>query len=127
MVCEIVAALPSTTLDPDDRDNPAWRVNCKVLVRRNPRLRVPHEEALRRVRGEVIAVRAEHGLREALIAEHPQTFFVTPHWETSPSVLVWLDTASTDDLYELIVEAWRARALKRLVRQWDTSTRQMGH
>lgn len=92
-----------------------------MLVRRNPRLRVPNEEALRRNRGEVIAIRADRGLREALVEEDPDTFFVTPHWQTSPSVLVWLDTVSTDELHELVVEAWRARAPKHLVRKWDAS------
>ena len=124
-VCEIVGALPATALDPDDRDNPAWRVDGKVLVRRNPRLRIPNEDALRRERGEVVAIRTERALREALLAEDPDTFFVTPHWRTNPSVLVWLDTVSTDDLHELIVEAWRARAPKRLVWEWDS--RHMGH
>jgi hypothetical protein len=47
-VCELVAALPGAVLDPDEHDNPAWHINGKVLVRRNPRLRVPNEEALRR-------------------------------------------------------------------------------
>ncbi len=62
-VCEIVAALPGTELDPADRDNPAWRVNGKVIVRRNPRLRVPGDEAMRRDRGEVVAVRTDLGLQ----------------------------------------------------------------
>ena len=120
-VCAMVAALPATVLDADGRPNPAWRVNSMVLVRRNPHLRVPEEDALRRERGEVVAIRAERGLREALLAANPQTFFVTPHWASSPSVLVWLDTVSTDELHELITEAWRARAPRRLVRAWDTS------
>ena len=120
-VCAMVAALPGTVLDADGRPNPAWRVNGTVLVRRDPNLRVPGEEALRRDRGEVVAIRAERGLREALLAENPQTFFITPHWESSPSVLVWLDTVSTDDLQELLTEAWRARAPRRLVHAWDAS------
>ena len=76
-------------------------------------------------RGEVVVIRAERGLREALVHEDPATFFVTPHWETSPSGLVWLDTVSTDELHELVLEAWRARAPKRLVREWDA--RDTGH
>lgn len=60
-VCELVEALPGTELD-TGRDNPAWRVNGKVLIRRNPRMRVPDEQAIRLRRGELIAIRAERGV-----------------------------------------------------------------
>jgi uncharacterized protein len=117
-VCEIVAALPGTELDTGS-DNPAWRVNGKVLVRRNPRMRVPHEEEIRGRRGELIAIRTEPGERAALLQEAPETFFITPHWATSPSVLAWLDDVDPGQLYELLAEAWLARAPKRLVRDWQ--------
>jgi hypothetical protein len=110
--------------DPDERHNPAWRVDGKVLARRNPHLRVPDEEAVHRGRGKVVAIWAERGLGESVMRQDPATFFVTPHWD-QPSVLVWLDTVSSEDLHELIVEAWRARAPNRLVREWDA--RRMGH
>jgi hypothetical protein len=119
IICAIVAALPGTELD-HAVDNPAWRVNGNVLVRRNPRLRVPDEEALRHEHGEPIAIRVDRGEREALLQEDPETYFVTPHWETSPSVLVWLARADPEQLRELIVEAWLARAPKRLVRSLET-------
>jgi hypothetical protein len=46
-VCKIVAALPGTELDPPGGHHaPAWRVHGKVIVRLNPRLRVPGEEAI---------------------------------------------------------------------------------
>jgi hypothetical protein len=118
-VCAIAAALPGTELDPPPRDNPAWRVHGKVLVRRNPRLRIPEEEALRRERGEPIAVHLERDERDLLVASDPGTFFFTPHWASSPSVLVWLDRVDPDLLRELIADAWRARAPKRLVREFD--------
>jgi hypothetical protein len=63
--------------------------------------------------------RLEPGLREALLAEDPHTFFITPHWASSPSVLVWLATVSPDGLNDLLTEAWRARAPRRLVPVWD--------
>ncbi|MGB0093468.1 MAG: alpha/beta family hydrolase [Solirubrobacteraceae bacterium] len=118
-VCELVEALPGTELD-TGRDNPAWRVNGKVLIRRNPRMRVPDEEAIRLRRGELIAIRAERGEREALLQEDPETFFITPHWETNPSVLAWLADVEVEQLRELIVEAWLAKAPKRLVREWES-------
>lgn len=117
-VCEIAAALPEAELD-SGSEHPAWRVDGKVLVRRNPRMRVPEEEAIRHRRGELIAIRTERGERAALLHEDPDTFFITPHWETSPSVLAWLAEVDDDQLRELIVDAWLARAPKRLVREWE--------
>ncbi len=120
MVCEIIRALPGTELDPPDQDAPAWRVNGKVLARRQPRLRVPEEEAMISRRGEVLAIRLfDRAEREALLRQEPSVFFVTPHWQDSPSVLAWLADGPADQLRELLTEAWRARAPKRLVRQLD--------
>ena len=117
-VCEIAAALPEAELDAGG-EHPAWRIDGKVLVRRNPQMRVPGEEAIRHRRGELIAIRTERGERAALLHEDPDTFFITPHWETSPSVLAWLADVDDERLRELIVEAWLGRAPKRLVREWE--------
>jgi hypothetical protein len=117
-LCEIVGGLPGTELD-TGTDHPAWRVNGKVLVRRNPRLRVPREDEIRRGRGELVAIRTDFDEREALMQMDPDTFFITPHWRTSPSVLVWLEAVDPTLLRELVVDAWRGRAPKRVVREWD--------
>jgi hypothetical protein len=79
----------------------------------------PGEAALRQERGEPIAVHLERDERDLLVASDPDTFFFTPHWASSPSVLVWLDRVDPDLLRELITDAWRARAPKRLVRELD--------
>jgi hypothetical protein len=114
-VCEVVGALPETELD-EGVTNPAWRVNGKVLVRLNPRLRTPDEEERRAAGGELAAVYVDREERELLIRDDPDTFFFTPHWQTSPHVLVWLACADADRLRELLTDAWRARAPKRLSR-----------
>jgi hypothetical protein len=41
-------------------------------------------------------------------------FFTTPHFDGYPAVLVLLDKIDVDGLDEVIVEAWLARAPKRL-------------
>jgi hypothetical protein len=121
-VCEIVGGLPGTELD-TGTEHPAWRLGGKVLVRRNPRLRVPGEEETRRSRGELVAIRTDYGEREELMRMDPNTFFITPHWRTSPSVLVWLETVDPELLGELVVDAWRGRAPKRVVREWEEEGR----
>jgi hypothetical protein len=117
-VCETLDGLPGTALDSPDDGSPAWRVNGKVLVRSNPRLRIPDEDTMIAKRGEVVAIRVfDRSEREALLQQDPRVFFITPHWETSPSVLVWIEDVPVPQLRELIIDAWRARAPKRLVRE----------
>jgi hypothetical protein len=41
-------------------------------------------------------------------------YFTTPHFNGYPAILVRLDRISDADLKELVVEAWLARAPKRL-------------
>lgn len=59
----------------------------------------------------------EHsGAKEALIADDPAVFLTTPHFDGYPAILVRLDRITLDDLREVIVEAWLARAPKRLAK-----------
>jgi hypothetical protein len=113
-VCEIISVLPGAALDSPDRDNPAWRVNGTVAVRRNPRL----DDTVDPRGSEIIAIRTDVDERAALIEQDPDTFFLTEHWANSRhiSVLVRLSTIETEQLRELILDAWRARATKRQLR-----------
>ncbi len=58
------------------------------------------------------------GVKEALLASGPVTFFTTSHFEGFPAVLVLLEKISVAELGELIAEAWLARAPKRLAARW---------
>jgi hypothetical protein len=69
--------------------------------------------------GPILGVRVEHLLaKEALIADDPTVFFTTPHFDGFPAVLVRLERIALDELDELVVEAWLARAPKRLAREY---------
>ena len=59
--------------------------------------------------------------REALLRSRPETYFSTPHYDGYPYVLVRLDTVAPDELAELIEDAWRIRAPKRLVAEHDAA------
>jgi hypothetical protein len=115
-VWEILEALPGT----DQgllHHNPAVRVRGKLVAylpsnsRSRPAHAADHEEFL--------VVRTDFGERAALLQQDPETFFVTPHYETYPGVLVRLATVQPDQLRELLTEAWRLVAPKRLVRGLD--------
>ena len=46
-------------------------------------------------------------------------FFSTPHYDGWPGVLVRLEAVSLDQLGELIEDAWRIQAAKRVVAAYD--------
>jgi len=59
--------------------------------------------------------------KEALVADAGSPFFTTPHFDGYSGVLVraaHLDQVPPDELEEVVVEAWLARAPKRLARAW---------
>jgi hypothetical protein len=62
------------------------------------------------------AVVPDLGAKEALLAADPGVYFTTPHFDGYAAVLVRLDRIDVDELHELVVEAWLARAPKRLAK-----------
>ncbi len=67
-------------------------------------------------RGEILAIRtADLEEQRALVEGEPEYFFVTPHFNGYPAVLVKLDDIPVDRLTEAIEESWVARAPKRLL------------
>jgi hypothetical protein len=108
-------ALPETS-ERISRELCQWRVRDKLFVWERP-LRRGEIEALGAGApdGPILGARVEHLVaKEALLAEDPAVFFTTPHFDNHPSVLVLLDRISPRDLDEVIVEAWLARAPKKL-------------
>src|SRR3954466_8906174 len=58
--------------------------------------------------------------QEALLLGDPDVFFKTPHYDNVPYVLVRLDAVDPRQLAELLEDAWRTQAPKRLVAAHDT-------
>jgi hypothetical protein len=118
-VRRIALALPDTSEDVS-RELAFWRVRGKGFVWERP-LRKADLEALGEdaPKGPILGARVEHlGAKEALLADDPETYFTTPHFDGYPAVLVRLDVIAVDDLEELIVEAWLARAPKRVAKAY---------
>ena len=82
-----------------------------------------------RVRGKIFAILSadEHSVRlkatpeaqQALVASEPETFFLPSHVARFGWVGVELDRADADEVCELVEEAWRRTAPRRLVRDFD--------
>ena len=49
----------------------------------------------------------------------PATFFTIPHYDGYPYVLVHLDRVDRQELVELLEEAWRVRASKRSIAEFE--------
>jgi len=57
--------------------------------------------------------------RDELLAAEPDKFFITPHYDGYPAVLVRLGEVDREELSELITESWRLNAPKRLLAIFD--------
>jgi hypothetical protein len=118
-VRRIALELPETR-EESSRGLAAWRVRDKLFVWERP-LRPSDLRALGDAapEGPILGARVEHlGAKEALIADDPSVYFTTPHFDGYPAVLVRLPRIDPGELDELIVEAWLARAPKRLAKAY---------
>jgi hypothetical protein len=114
-VRRIALALPETS-ERLSREHCQWRVKDKLFVWERP-LRRGEIEALGADApdGPILGARVEHLVaKQALLADDPAVYFTTPHFEGYPAILVRLDRIRAEDLEEVIVEAWLARAPKKL-------------
>lgn len=115
--------LPQTS-ERQSRDGACqWRVKDKLFVWERP-LR-PSELASFKgepPHGEILAARVEHlAVKEALLSAEPEIYFTTSHFDGYPAILARLERIGSDELRELIVEAWLARAPKRLAQEMTDS------
>jgi hypothetical protein len=60
--------------------------------------------------------------REALLQDKPRVFFSIPHYDGHPYVLVRLGLVGKRQLTELLEDAWRLRAPKRLVAEYEAES-----
>jgi hypothetical protein len=105
-VRELALTLPATT-ERLSYGTPGFRVKDRLFARL-------------REEGDVLVVWcADLGEKELLVGAAPDKFFTTPHYDGYPCVLVRMDVVDRAELAELLTDAWRARAPKRLVAELD--------
>lgn len=85
---------------------PAFRVRGKFLARL-------------RDDGESLAVKCGFDERDFRMQADPTTFFTTDHYRGYPTVLIRLPKVHLADLRAVLELAWRLRAPKRLVAEYD--------
>src|SRR3954449_5689309 len=118
-VASIALGLPDTT-EELAWGSRHWKVRGKGFVWERP-LRKSDLKALGDAApdGPILGARVEHLVaKEAMLADPSGAFFTTPHFDGYPAVLVELEKIDVHDLEEVVVEAWLARAPKRLAQQY---------
>ena len=86
---------------------PAIRVKGKFMAR----LRAEAEGWL--------AIRCEFMLRDILLKAQPEVFHLTDHYRDHPVILVDLKKIKRAALLDILEQAWRMTASKKLLRQYD--------
>lgn len=100
---EVALALPDVVEEPTWGGDPGFKVNKKLLVH------VYSEEKA--------SFRIDRHEREALLQEVPEKYSCSaPNW---PFIEANLGALSDEELSELVVDAWRLAAPKRLVAAFD--------
>jgi hypothetical protein len=115
-VARTCLALPATT-EGTSRGWRQWEVRGKSFVWERPLGKKDRAELGDAAPpGPVIgAYVPDEGAKAALIAEEPEVYFTTSHFDGYPIVLCRLDRLDDQALTELAAEAWACRAPKRLL------------
>jgi hypothetical protein len=58
--------------------------------------------------------------KEVILGSDSEKYFTEPHYNGYPAVLVRLTAIEVDELEDLLIEAWRCKAPKDLIRQFET-------
>lgn len=114
-VRRLALGLPATS-ERESCGNAQWRVKERLFVWERP-LGKADLQALRHraPKGPILgAMVADLGEKEALLAESPEIFFTTPHFDGYAAVLLHLEVIAAQQLEPVVVEAWLARAPSRL-------------
>lgn len=117
-VRRVAESLPE--VEPSADGHLSWRIKDKTFAWERP-LRRGDLEALGAdaPTGQVLAAHvADLGVKDALVADNPDVYFTTPHFNGYRAILVRLDRIKPGELDELITEAWLARAPKRLAKDY---------
>jgi len=119
-VARVCLALPGTT-EVLSRDRRQWKVADKLFVWERPlRRRDLDELGGDAPTGPVLGARVpDEGAKRALVAEQPDVYFTTSHFDGYPAVLVRLEELDETGLTELAGEAWACRAPRRLLAEQD--------
>jgi len=114
-VRRIASVLPDTTVGHDG-------LSCSVGGKAFswPWLERIHPKKARVPRHDVLAIRVTDDMaKHSLLAVDPDVFFTEAHYSGYPAVLVRLPAVEVELLEDLLTDAWRTRASRRLREEFD--------
>lgn len=116
-VARVCRALPGATEVASPSGRRRWAVRGRTFLRERPLHRKDLDELGRAAPdGPVmVAYVPDEGAKRALLAEEPEVFFSTSHFDGMPVLMVVLDRLDDAALTEIAGEAWAARAPRSLV------------
>ena len=123
-VRRIALSLPATEETSSAGGNAFWRVKDRSFAWERP-LRGTEMTALGTDApdGPILGARVEHqGAKQALLDGEPDLYFTTPHFDGHDSVLIRLQRIDPEDLREVLIEAWLARAPTAMARDYIENT-----
>ena len=90
-------------VDADIEGRPVWRVRGKAFAWR-----------AREGDGSGLAVRVDRDEKQLILDGNPDVYYVTPHYNGYPGVLIRLAAIGRDELFERLEDAWLIQAPKKL-------------
>lgn len=112
----LAMAMPEATERRSNQDLWQWRVKDRLFVWERPLLGTELAAlGASAPDGLILGARVDFlETKDVLVATEPEVFFTTPHLDGYPAILARLGAIDRERLEELVIDAWLARAPKRL-------------
>ena len=118
---ELALSMPQTTKEVSEDGRPAYSVHGKAFCFHRSRRKDAVDEDGELLDDVLVFRVADNEVKELVLSDARGIYFTTPHWNGYPAVLVRIPSLARldrDELRENVVEAWLARAQKRVAKQW---------
>jgi hypothetical protein len=119
---KLALAMPQATKEVSEDGRPSYLVHGKrFCIHRRRRPDAVDPETGERLDDVLMFRVAGLGVKELMLADERGVYFTTRHFDGYPAVLVRIpDLARLDseELFDLVAEAWLTRAQKRVAKAW---------
>ncbi len=118
----IALTMPGASKELRDDDRPAFLVDHKLFCFHRTKRRDALDPATGEPLDDVLVVRvADEEMKSMWLAHRPSVYFTTEHFKGYPCILLRIPSLAEidhDELFELVSDAWLARAPKRAAKSW---------
>jgi hypothetical protein len=119
---KVALSMPEAKKELRDDDRPAYAVDGKLFCFHRTQRRDAVDPTTGERLNDVLAIRvADEEMKSMWLSERPAVYFTTDHFNGHPWILLRIPSLAevkSDERFELISDAWLARAPNRLVKSW---------